>query len=234
MALLTAVAAMMLGQGRASACETPKIDPEDKNGLAVLTLNSPCRRGEPVRATLDDVDYAAKFDAEGVAKLILPLTRTKSEIDVSFDDGLSQSGTAVFANMEKVLRIYLSWDAPVALDLHVREPGYGDVARSAPRREGQIGEIDAASDGSGSPPFLQSYVYPSRTDDPGAIFGISVEYTSRGHVPKSEYCGDGAYASVHFTVTTVDRGVVARQFYEIPSLPCGQPIPQRGYLIRVQ
>jgi hypothetical protein len=234
MALLASLSALMACPARAATCETPKVDPEDKNGLAVLTLNSPCRRGEPLRATLDDVDYPAKFDAEGVAKLNLPLTRPKSTIDVSFDDGSSQSGTAVFANMDKVLRVYLSWDAPVALDLHVREPGYGDVARSAPRREGQVGEIDAASDGAGSPPFLQSYVYPKRADNPAAIFGISVEYTSRGHVPKSEYCGDGAYANVHFTVTTVDRGVVARQFYEIPSAPCGQSIPPRGYLIRVQ
>jgi hypothetical protein len=235
---LMVAAAFETSTAALAACAA-KVTAEDRDGLAYVKVDAPCRSGERIRATLDTTDYLGQFDSKGSALVVVPVHTPQSAIAVAFEDGTSETVQANFAHHKDVLRVTLEWDAPIDLDLHVLEPGgrlEGPGHLSSRQKAGDLtlGRLELTSDGRATGPFIESYVFPRRIDLPRDTFGAFVEYASRGRVPSGDACGQGQYARIQFTVTIVDHGTVRRQEYEIPPATCGVALQPRAMLIRIQ
>jgi hypothetical protein len=221
-----------------AACPT-KIDAADRDGLAVVTVVSPCRAGQTVRATLGTLDVSAAINPAGEARIAIPVTAATNQISVTFEDGASEAVDVGFARIDDVLRITLEWDAAVDLDLHIVEPGgriggSGHVAAPVFGKEVTLGFLEVTSTGRELAPHFESYVFSRRADAPRETFGVFVEFVTRGQVPQGETCGAGTLARIQFTVTILDRGKLKRQDFEIPPATCGLTLDQRARFVRVQ
>jgi hypothetical protein len=77
-------------------------------------------------------------------------------------------------------------------------------------------------------------VHKRRGDQPQSVFGIAVEYVSRGRVPTGDYCGAGSHASVKFSIYSADRGVIhGGQEMTLEPAPCNVRLDDDAYYRRI-
>jgi hypothetical protein len=87
------------------------------SGLERITIISPCRRNETVRARYGILQPETVFSDEGVAHLAIALTNEHASVILSYNDGKTYSVTTDNSSLSAVLRITLQWDTPIDLDL---------------------------------------------------------------------------------------------------------------------
>jgi hypothetical protein len=225
--------------GLPAACGAPDVKPWNDHGLERMTVTSPCRRGDLVRAEYDSaLQQTAFFSDDGVAHLAVALTGAPGPITLRYQDETTSAVEIEAGSPATALRVTLQWELPVDLNLHVVEPGgrvneKGDAAVGhAPEQFGFAGRIDLQDDGKGSGPFQESYVFPDRLQRPTDVFTIYVEDASRGREPAEPHCGKGRLAIIRFSLVIADRGKVSKRPFTLTPADCGQPLDDRTYYFK--
>lgn len=201
-------------------------------GMIQYEAVSPCRANQVAVVSLDDLQLAVRFDAEGKVAASIPGLAREQSLTITAADGESSTAPVTLLDIAGVQRVALTWDAPVDLNLHAFEfgAGLGDAGHvwegSAVEERGyRFGKNGLLSsfptiEGKGEPVEFYSF-NPGRRSPMGKIV-LAVEFASRGRTPEGDYCAGGAHASPEFRVHAFDRGVMdsgAPRIFE--AAPCG-------------
>ncbi len=165
------------------------------------------------------------------------ITGADLPITLTYDGGKTAEIPIDRSNLAGILRVTLIWSAPVDLALHVIEPGgalggEGDAAASrSPEQYGLIGSFDI--DARGPAGGQQSYILLSGQDKSAGFFTAYVENATRGRRPQGDHCGQGRYARIAAALIVTDRGKINKTEFELPALPCQQPIDDSEYYVKL-
>lgn len=206
-------------------------------GSTRITVNSPCRAGEPMVVQHAGLRFGGAFDVAGNAEIIIPIMDIKRGAQVSFVDGGGVAGDLAFniREVELTLRVAVSWTAPIDLNLHAFEyaSGYGGDGHVWQERPRGFRLVRQAGGG-----FLANFPATSEDGDSVEVYTfwannrarrgtarIALEHASRGELPDGAFCGTGPLASPSYTVVQAERGeVVSTRRGRFAPARCGEQL----------
>lgn len=235
--LLSMTAAAKAETGCARAGEGTAVTVRQESGRAEVEISRQRGAGQNVEVEYNDDIYAARLNTEGRARIAFALLGKENRFLVRLRESAPVICTADAPDFDKQFRLVLIWRDPVALDLHVIEPG---------RRMGEFGAVSAArrnldlAQGIGRMdvvlPVLAdgasgqlSYVVENPTENIRTrLFNLRLEYLSRGETPAPPHCGEHPLDNVSAQLIILDRGRVEQRNYGTGRALCGEPIdPER-------
>jgi hypothetical protein len=211
---------------RASA-DPGTIDIQEHYGIAKVIVKAPGRAGEQATVFVDGRDYVGAFDRAGTFVCSVAVPKGSEQIDVDLADGGSLQGHATGADLSRILLFVIRWRRPVDMGLNVLEPsGPQPITREHPvGKKGGFLSLDGRGCGSGW--REEVFAVLGRDGAPRDQYRFRLDYRSRGDLPTSEYCGDGALAQPDVQAIQVDRGVVKDATVQPVKAKCGQPLADR-------
>ncbi|MFQ5622991.1 MAG: hypothetical protein ACE5FS_06300 [Paracoccaceae bacterium] len=144
-----------------------------------IAIDAPCHQGESFTLEHASIRFAARTDTEGRAILEFPALAEKAEIGLKFASGGSRRVTVTVPDLDRYIRLAVSWEGPADIDLHAFEFGadageIGHVWSGAPRgyreaRKSGGGYISVLGSG-GKGPQAEIYTLPLfRRADSGLV-----------------------------------------------------------------
>lgn len=196
--------------------------------------------GQRIRIDYGEDAFSAALDSAGRARISFALLARQNRFTVYLKEAAPIRCSLDVADFDKFYRVVLTWVDPVALNLHVVEPGrsmggFGHVNQNRPNT--QLGEADGKMDvaiahlDEGSSGQL-SYVIAQPGDTVRSrLFSFRLEYVTRGATPKPPYCEQHPLADISAQLTILDRGRVDRRSYGTGRAECNQPLVEARRLI---
>lgn len=198
-------------------------------GRTRISIDSPCRAGEPVTLRYGQFSATHHLDAMGHLETILDLfLGLEPGLQIAAADGASAQAELRTHDIESVIKVAILWKAPVDLDLHALEytthrggmghiwsgqPSDPDTARALSARTAQShGFLSVLeSSGSGANDKVQVYtVWNNKAQQRGKI-ALLIDYRTRGDTPTLPYCGTGELARLPVTIVRLRFGREQRQ-----------------------
>ncbi|MEM1344310.1 MAG: hypothetical protein AAGI34_06985 [Pseudomonadota bacterium] len=185
-----------------------------------LALLSPCHARSIAELRYSGLRIAVPLDAEGRGRLDVLGFEPRAEAVLWFTDGTETEFTLPFSGADRLNRVALVWDLPVAMELHAVEngaqlgssghvhPGNAKSFDDVRRRGG--GYLNSYASIGGIGQNMQIYSHWRRRGDDGAIVKMMIDYTSRQRDRLAGTCGTGPYAAPAFTVVRSENGRMDR------------------------
>lgn len=208
-----------------------------QGGMVRVSLIADCYASRPFVFLHAGLEFGARFDANGVAEMELPVLEIAPEISARLEDGTVVTAplNIDIRSVEQTHRVAISWTAPVNLDLHAFEysAGYGADGHVWEQNPRQFRDVRRPGGG-----FHSSYpattnegqsievytFWANRRTRPG-FMRIAVDHASRGEIANGDFCGQGSLASPAYSVLRSERGVVTdRSRSGFAPASCGQSI----------
>jgi len=208
-------------------------------GLVDIAIVNPCRQGQAVRITGDDLDYEFQFDGQGRAKAQVPIFRESGRITWQQADGSSSARSVAFMGIRDAFKIALVWTTKVELALHVLEPSaLFQGANSDVYRDGQSGR---SSDGYGRIQFysrarsaginIDLYSLPMQRNPRRGILPFHVDFVSRGKQAAPPYCQGSDLAAPAFEIWVLRYGKLEKRTNQrFGAAPCGTVFSVPAYM----
>jgi hypothetical protein len=207
----------------------------EERGAATIRVVSPeSRQGMTMHLDYDGETYGARFDEKGVAQISIAVFNKSNDMAVSVKGIGAVKCSVPFPDIDNVYRVVMQWHDPVKIDLHVIEPfamegadGHVYPGRPNLSLDHGLGQLDVVTDAvEDDATAEQSYVVDESRRPPRGIFLFKADYASRGSGPDGEFCGEGKYANVDFTLVTLDHGhKQMTKKYATGVMACGLPLP---------
>lgn len=190
-----------------------------KRGLAVIRFHDTCLAGKSLNVKYQGQVYHVGFNAAGDGVLKVSLTEAVNRLTYNLrgNERLIEIPVSSFAAL---IRVTLSWDDKIDLDLHITEPD-GKVVYHQ-RLEGTYGLLDMDNRGTTGGRKQESYVVDVSQLSSGKKLKIEIEnWSRRKDVGSDEYCGDGALSTIPFEVMTIQGGVPSITKGVFEAIECG-------------
>ena len=201
------------------------------DGIVTLSVKDPARADKPVTFTLDDRDYAARFDAQGQLQARAPMFHPIADVTWPGSDGrrCDYRGIA-FTNFQSAVLTALIWTGPYDLALHVVEPPGGRIGGAVnyiypgrPNADHSTGLGDLQSfgtPGSGTAQ-VQLYTLPTARNPRHGDVYYFVEFVSRGNPARPPFCGSDNQSTASFKIIHLDSGQIEQRGGSFGTVPCG-------------
>jgi hypothetical protein len=187
-----------------------------RGALVRVRAESPCRAGKVVRFVHQEIEFATRFDANGVAELLPPALDRDAVVLARAEDAEEAYARATAPGMGRVSRVVLTWSDALDLNLHAFEYGAGIGAKGhvwersgqdlTNYKRGRSGLLQSFKPIDGFGDYVEIYSFaPGRRSTDGAM-EIAVEFASRGAKPAAPFCGSGELASPRFALLRVTDG----------------------------
>ncbi len=198
-----------------------------------LLIAAPCLAGTVAEVSYSNIDLAVMLDADGNGKITVPGFDTYTPASLYFANGEALDIELQFRDVQRISRIAIAWQAPVALELNALEFGatYGDSAHVRPEnprgykeiRKTGGGFLMAYSNVGSTGQNLQVYTHLHRQGGDTGVVKMMIDFASRSRDGLVEACGEGAHAAPMFDVFRVDRGSRQRRTRrQIASVACSE------------
>jgi predicted deacylase len=192
-------------------------------------------------------EFAARLDGSGSADVTLDcFAGNATPVEVRFQDETSASAAVEALDLDKVSKIAILWRADANLDLHAFEyaAAHGGAGHVSPAAASSLAEVRArteafarghgflssvadAETSAGSGDRVEVYTFLHREGQSAGQVAFAVDYETRGAMPASIHCGDGALASVPFRIVTWSRrGIVTREAGAFAPAACGAELAE--------
>lgn len=217
---------------QASACGNA-FDATIEKGILSAAFTG-CTAGETIALSYRGVSFETRAADDGNATLRLPLLASSSQVQTA--DGVGHDVTWPEAN--QTIRVVLTWDSAVDLDLYVLEPGVSyDTFETEPHIArsdaafGVSGQMVVTSDGAGSTRF-EVYDSPQNSGLQG-MGAVVVADVSRGMTPTGAFCKGGDLAGPEFRVLTGGAEAPDQARFAFEKAECGSDLRGGQYYRRV-
>ncbi len=158
-----------------------------------VTINSPCRAGQPFRITHEALEFNAVLGEDGQADVTFPVFSEQAAVTVTFTDGAGVSDSVQVPDMFRFNRVAIVWNSPVDLNLHALEYGAsrggdGHVWAGSPgdyrtaRRVGGGYLVTLGGDNFLAGPKAEVYSVPISARTQNGIINLSIEVADQGDV----------------------------------------------------
>ncbi len=206
-------------------------------GASRVTVNSPCRAGEPVEVEHAGLRFGGTFDLAGNAEIVIPVMDGNQDAAVILDDGNREPVDLAFnwREIELTLRVAVTWSAPIDLNLHAFEyaasyGAEGHVWQEQPRgfrmvRQAGGGFLSNFPATKADGESVEVYTFWANSRARRGTARIALEHASRGDLPDGAFCDGGALASPSYKVVQAERGkIVSTRRGRFAPARCGQEL----------
>ncbi|MEO1492123.1 MAG: hypothetical protein AAFV19_08225 [Pseudomonadota bacterium] len=186
-----------------------------------VAVAAPCLGGTVAEIAYDNLRLAVALDVKGEGSITVPGFDAYAPGTISFANGESLEVELPFRDLQRVSRVAIVWNAPVALELNALEFGaaYGDEAHVSPANPRGFREIrktgggfltqHTAIDGAGQ--NVQVYTHLHRQGGNTGAVKLMIDFASRSRDGIAAACGTGEHAAPTFDVLRTYRGGPQRQ-----------------------
>jgi hypothetical protein len=201
-----------------------------RQGVMTLQVQDGARAGQMFDATVDNVVYAAPFDAAGRTQLEAPLFHTVSEVLWQGAEGQNCRRSGVlFDGFNSTYEAALIWDGEYDLSLRVVEPdgGFdspsGFITPDKPNLDLNAGHGGLRKFGVAAPGASRVWLYSIPPGGrPTGTFAFWVDFASRGNPVRPPYCEGQAQPTATFRLWVDDAGSTSMtRKLNFKSEPCG-------------
>lgn len=250
-ALLAPPATNEINPASPTSCDAAKISTQPLiGGRMQITVDSACRKGQPVAIKYGTYDFVRKLDGNGRGTIIVDLFLGKGEgVKLNYADGRDDAVAPVTSDLNEVSKVALIWQSPVDLDLHAFENGavtgkaghiWSGSASTAEAAKAQMNEtgrgagfLSTAGDGQTEGTKIEVYTFFVSPEQRNGVVAISLDYATRGSTPSGDYCGTGAKATVPYEgVSLSAKGNITRERGVIAAAACGSPLQPSARFLR--
>jgi len=206
----------------AAPCTTPPtltLDSEP-GGITLVMVDSPCQAGTVAELAYDGLRFGIQLDEAGTGSVQAVGLQKASDAVVRFADRSETRFLLTFDDMDRLERVALFWEAPVALELHAFEFGAGpaDPGHVGPGNRRSFDDVRrrgggyllefAPIDGVGQ--SLQVYSFWRGHGGKPGVVRMALDFAGRTGPAAPDTCGDGAQAEPDFTVLRSEGGRIER------------------------
>ncbi|MDT8344649.1 MAG: hypothetical protein RQ752_09470 [Thermohalobaculum sp.] len=211
-------------------------------GETELVITSPCHADSIAQLSYAGLDLGIRIDRGGQGAVTVLGFASSADAILAFDDGETLDFSLPFTGTDRVERVALAWDAPVALELHAIEfgaaqdgPGHinphnpGDF-REVRRRGGGYLTTYAPVEGVGQ--SVHIYSHWLRRGGEAGVVKLYIDFASRHAARLAGTCGDGPLARPAFTVIRASRGRIETPVSRrLASVDCAAVETMQSHLI---
>ena len=201
------------------------------DGIVTLSVNDQARADQPVTFTLDDRDYAARFDGQGHLQARAPMFHPTADLAWPGSDGRRCDHRGLtFTNFQTAVLTALVWTGPYELALHVVEPPSGRIGgpvnyvypgRPNTDHSTGLGDLQRFGDTGSGTAQVQLYTLPTaRNPGRGDVYYF-VEFVSRGNPARPPFCGSDKQSTASFKIIHLDSGQIEQRGGSFGAVPCG-------------
>ncbi|MCH8953294.1 MAG: hypothetical protein IID49_14405, partial [Proteobacteria bacterium] len=200
-------------------------------GLTEVIIDSPCHAGTVAELSYAGLRFGVALDRAGAGSVAAVGFQQASDAVLRFSGGETKEFNIPFADTERMARVAVAWEAPVALDLHAFE--FGALARSEghvrPDRPRSFSDVRRRGGGylleyrpvGGVGQNISVYTYWRRHGGHSGVVRLELDFASRDARRRTDTCGGGAHAEPEFTVLRSVAGKLERpRRRRLASLDC--------------
>lgn len=224
------------------ACTAPPAtELELRNGARTMVrVMAPCHVNEVAELSYSGLRFAIPLNAKGEGRVLALGFQPNEEAEIRFPDNTKLRLDLPFRGIDKIDRIAIVWDMPIAMELHALEFGaeIGDPNHVSPANPRSFRDVRRTGGGflreyqtyRGVGQNAQIYTYWHRRGAQSGVVSLRVDYSSRSRERRKEACGSGKYASPDYMVLRsaagrLDRSTMGR----LAALDCaGVPAADSG------
>jgi hypothetical protein len=208
--------------GASAACVTPPATQLEirRGARTVVGVISPCHSESVAELSYSGLRLAIPLDRDGIGSVLAVGFEANSAAIVRFAGGETISFDLPFKGIDKVERIAVVWDLPIALELHALEFGAkpGDSDHVSPKNPRDFGDVRRSGGGflnayrsyAGVGQNAQVYTHWKRRGGTSGIVKLMIDFASRNRDRLEGTCGDGVYAAPGFVVLRSTAGRLER------------------------
>ena len=204
-----------------------------------VTVISPCHSESVAELSYSGLRVAIPLDRDGRGSTLALGFEANSAAIVRFADDEQVHFDLPFRGVDKIERVAVVWDQPVALELHALEfgaaPGGADhVNPQNPRdfsdvRRSGGGFLHSFRSYAGVGQNAQIYTHWKRRGAKSGIVKLMIDFASRNRDRLDGTCGDGPYAAPGFVVLRSTAGRLGRPtIRRLAALPCSRVSEEIG------
>lgn len=227
--------------GAAAECTVPPSTELEIRRAAqtVIRINAPCQADSVAELSYSGLRLAIPLDREGRGSIVALGFEASAPAIVRFSDDAVLDFDIPFPDVNRVERVAVVWDLPVALELHALEFGAqtGDPNHVYPGNRRTFGDVRRRGGGflhgyrayAGVGQNAQIYTHWKRGGAPSGIIKLMVDFASRNRDRLEGTCGDGIYAAPGFVVLRASAGRIERPVTRrLAALPCSRILEEVG------
>lgn len=211
-------------------------------GETELVITSPCHADSIAQLSYAGLDLGIRIDRGGQGAVTVLGFASSADAILAFDDGETLDFSLPFTGTDRVERVALAWDAPVALELHAIEFGAveGGPGHINPHNPGDFREVRRRGGGylttyapvEGVGQSVHIYSHWLRRGGEAGVVKLYIDFASRHAARLAGTCGDGALARPAFTVIRASRGrIEAPVSRRLASVDCAAVETMQSHLI---
>lgn len=206
----------------------------ERGGSTRVTVASPCHGATAAELSYSDIRLGVALDRYGNGAIEVMGFERVSRARLVFNDGQALDFDIPFSGLDRIDRVAIVWDEPIALEIHALEfgarqgseghvhPGNPRSFRDVRRRGGGFVNAYAPVDGVGQ--SVQVYSYWLRRGGRIGAVDLFIDFTSRRVDRMAETCGQGSFAAPRLTVLRAERGEMGRATQKrLAAAPCDMP-----------
>lgn len=181
-----------------------------------LTIEAPCQPGTVAEINYSKLSLAVALNENGTGEITVPGFEAFAPATISFANGESLDVELPFRDVQRVSRVAIAWNAPVAIELNALEFGanFGDETHISPANPRGYHDIRKSGGGyltqhariGDTGQNVQIYTHLHRLGGATGVVKMMIDFASRSRDGLAEACGDGPHAAPMFDVLRVDRG----------------------------
>lgn len=204
-----------------------------------IAVSSPCHAGSVAELSYSGLRFAIPIDGRGNGSLTAPGFEANAPAVIRFNDGVTTEFDLPFKGMNRIVRVAVIWDQPIALELNALEFGapVGSPGHVRPDNPRSFAEV--RRDGGG---FLTSYraaggiglnadvysLWVRRGGDAGVV-KMFLDFASRNRDKLPEACGKGRYAAPEYIVLRSLGGRLERPVSRrLAAISCSEVAQETG------
>jgi hypothetical protein len=200
-------------------------------GITEVIIDSPCHANSAAELSYETLHFGIALDAAGSGSIAAVGFQQASDATLRFTDGQGIAFNIPFVDTERMDRVALVWDLPIALELHAFEfgarPGSPDHVRAKnPRGHGDVrrtggGYLLGYQPVNGVGQHVEVYTYWHRNGGKAGVVQLKLGIDSARGAAGSEACGDGALAQPDFKTLRAVAGRLERpRLHRLAPLDC--------------
>lgn len=227
--------------GAAEACTVPPSTELEIRRAAqtVIRINAPCQADTIAELSYSGLRLAIPLDRQGRGSVVALGFEASAPAIVRFSDDAVLDFDIPFPDVNRIDRVAVVWNVPVALELHALEFGAqsGSQNHVHPGNRRKFSDVRRSGGGflhgyrsyAGVGQNAQIYTHWKRGGARNGIVKLMIDYASRNRDRLEGTCGEGTYAAPGFVVLRssagrMDRPVVRR----LAALPCSRIAKEIG------